>query len=152
MRRSTLLIAGIVALAASLIGPAVQAGITGEAGRWGHHMSGYGHMGWWEDSQASGDVIEGATEMEVTATDFSFTPDELTATVGEPINVTLVNTGDLPHDLVIPDLDVHLAAGPGQRASTGIQVEDASSYQFLCSLPGHAEAGMTGLLTLNANT
>lgn len=155
MRRNALLIAGLIALAASLIGPAVQAAITDDAGWWGHmsgygHTSGYGHMGWWGEGQTTGDVIEGAFEMEVTATEFSFSPDELTVEVGEPVNLTLINTGDLSHDLVIPDLGVHLAASPGRQATAGIEIEEAGSYRFLCSLPGHAEAGMAGLLTVKS--
>jgi len=148
MQRKALLIAGLFALAASLIGPAVQAAITGDAGWWGH-MS--GHMGWWGEGQTTGDVIEGASETEVTATEFAFSPDELTAMVGEAVNLTLINAGDLPHDLVIPALGVRLAVGPGGQATTGVEVEEAGSFQFLCSYPGHSEAGMTGLLTVNPN-
>ncbi|HEX6302108.1 MAG TPA: cupredoxin domain-containing protein [Acidimicrobiia bacterium] len=142
-----LLIAGLVAVAASLIGPAVQAAITGETG-W-DHMSGYGHMGRWGDSQTTGDVIEGATEEQVIATEFAFSPNELTVAVGEPINLSVTNGGDLSHDLVIPDLGVRLAVGPGGQATAGLEVDKAGSYQFLCSYPGHAEAGMTGLLTVS---
>jgi uncharacterized cupredoxin-like copper-binding protein len=151
MRRRTLLIAGLVALGLSLIGPAVQAGITGDAGWW-DRMSGYGHMGWWGNAQTTGDVIEGATDVEVTATEFAFTPGELTVTVGEPVNLSLVNAGELAHDLAIPDLGIRLASGPGRQATTGIKIDDAGTYQFLCSYPGHAAAGMTGLLTVKSQT
>jgi nitrite reductase (NO-forming) len=71
--------------------------------------------------------------------------------VGEPVNLTLINAGDLPHDLVIPDLGVHLAVAPGRQATTVREIDEAGSYQFLCSYPGHAAAGMTGLLTVNPN-
>lgn len=151
MRRRTLLIAGLIALAASLIGSAAQAGITGDAGWW-DHMSGYRHMGWWGDRQTTGDLFENASEIEATATEFAFSPGELTVTVGERVNLTLVNAGDLAHDLVIPDLGVRIAAGPGRETTTGIEVEEAGSYQFVCSYPGHAEAGMTGLLTVKPDT
>lgn len=151
MRRRTLLVAGLIALGVSLIGPAVQAGITGDTGWW-DHMSGYGHMGWWGNTQTTGDVIDGASEVEVTATEFAFTPGELTVTVGEPVNLSLVNAGDLAHDLVIPDLGVRLAVGPGRQATTGIELEKVGSYQFSCSYPGHAAAGMTGLLKVKPQT
>lgn len=151
MRRRTLLVAGLIALGVSLIGPAVQAGITGDTGWW-DHMSGYGHMGWWGNTQTTGEVVDGAPDVEVTATEFAFTPGELTVTVGEPVNLSLVNAGDLAHDLVIPDLGVRLAVGPGQQATTGIEIDETGSYQFSCSYPGHAAAGMTGLLTVKPNT
>lgn len=152
MRRRTLLIAGLTALAASLIGPAVQASIAGDTGWWDGHMTGSGHMGWWDGGPSSSAEIEGAAEMVVTANDFAFSPAEITVGVGEPVNLTLVNDGDLPHDLAIPELDVRIAVGPGRQATTGIEVERAGSYQILCTYSGHAEAGMTGLLTVTPNT
>jgi uncharacterized cupredoxin-like copper-binding protein len=148
MQRHILLVAGLIAIGASLTGAAVQTTISGDVGRW-DHMSGYGHMGWWGDRQTASEVIEGAVEEEVTATEFAFSPNELTVAVGEPINLTVINGGDLPHDLVVPDLGVRLAVGPGGQATTGIEVDTAGSYQFFCSYPGHAEAGMTGLLTVS---
>lgn len=160
MQTRVLLIAGLIALAASLVGPAIQAAITDDTGSWGP-MSGFGsmgpghmgpgHMGWWGGDQATGDVIEGAREMEVTATDLAFSPDGLTVTVGEAVNLTLVNAGDLRHDLVIPELDVRVVAAPGGQATIGIEFDQAGSYEFLCTFPGHAQAGMTGVLTVEPN-
>lgn len=150
--KNVLLVAGLVALAASLIGPAVQASITGDLGWRNGHMGSSGHMGWRGNERASDDVIEGAPDTDVTATEFSFSPAELTVTAGEPVNITLANTGEVPHDLVIPDLGVRLATGPGREATTGFEVEEAGTYGFLCTYPGHADAGMTGILTVMPNT
>lgn len=147
MRRGTLLVVGLIALAASLIGSGVEATIRGDAG-WRNHMSGDGHMGWWGDRQTTGSVIDGAIEEEVTATEFDFSPDELTVAVGEPFNLSVINEGDLPHDLVIPDLGVRVDVQPHSRVSAGLEVDEVGSYRFLCSYPGHAEAGMTGMLTV----
>ena len=79
------------------------------------------------------------------------TIERLQRLVGEAVNLTLVNAGDLRHDLVIPDLGVRLAVAPGRQATTGIEINEAGTYRFLCSYPGHAEAGMTGVLTVNPN-
>lgn len=151
MRRRTLLVAGLVALAASLIGPVVQASITGETGWW-DHMTGYGHMGWWNGEQSAETEIGGADRILVTATEFAFSPAEIELEVGVPINLVLVNMGDLPHDLVIPELDLHVAARPGRQSGTGIDLADTGSYQFLCSYLGHEESGMTGVLKVVPNT
>lgn len=148
MRRGTLLVAGLIALAASLIGSGVEATIRGDGGWW-NHMSGDGHMGWWGNRQTTGSVIDGAIEEEVTATEFGFSPDELTVAVGEPFNLSVINAGDLPHDLVIPDLGVRIDVRPDGRVSAGLEVDEVGSYRFLCSYPGHAEAGMTGMLTVS---
>ena len=74
------------------------------------------------------------------------------AGTGQTVNLSLVNAGDLAHDLVIPDLDIRLAAGPGRQVTTGIEIDEAGSYRFLCSYPGHAAAGMTGVLTVTSQT
>jgi len=149
MRSRTVLIAGLIALAASLIGMVIDSGMTRST--W-DHMSGTGHMGWRGSRGTTTEAIEGAADVTVTATEFDFTPDELTATTGEPFNLILVNTGDVLHDLVIPDLGVRVVAGPSQEATTGIEVDQAGSYRILCSLPGHAGAGMTGLLTVTSDS
>ncbi len=71
--------------------------------------------------------------------------------VDAPVNLVLINEGDLPHDLVIPELGVHLAARPGRQPITGIEIADTGSYEFLCSYPGHEESGMTGILKVIPN-
>lgn len=149
--KRTLLVAGLVALAASLIGPTVQAAMTYETGWWGH-MTGHGHMGWWSNEQWPETGIEGVEDVVVTATEFTFSPAEITLEAGVPIGLVLINEGDLPHDLVIPELDIHLSARPGQQSATGIETADTGSYQFLCSYPGHEESGMTGVLKVVPNT
>lgn len=150
MRKRTLLVAGLVALAASLIGPAVQASITGETGWWGQ-MTGYGHMGWRGGGLSADNGIEGADDVVVIATEFAFSPAEITLAVDTPVNLVLTNEGDLPHDLVIPELDVHLAARPGRQTLTAIEIADTGSYEFLCSYPEHEESGMTGILKVTPN-
>ena len=65
---------------------------------------------------------------------------------GEPANLTLRNEGRLPHDLVVPDLDVHVAADLGGQATTGIVIDEPGIFDIVCTLPGHAAAGMTGWL------
>ena len=82
------------------------------------------------------------------ATEFAFQPDRLAIDAGETVNLTLVNTGTLVHDLTIPQLDIHLIAAPGETATTGLEVTKAGEYQVLCTVPGHAEAGMTGMIVV----
>jgi uncharacterized cupredoxin-like copper-binding protein len=133
-----------------MIGPAVQASISSETAWWGGHMR-HGHMGWWGDTPPANSEIEGAPEVAVTATEYGFSPSELKVDFGEPVNLTLKNEGEIPHDLVIPELGVGIAVGPGQQATTGIVADQPGSYDFRCTYPGHAEAGMTGLLVVGPN-
>jgi uncharacterized cupredoxin-like copper-binding protein/uncharacterized membrane protein len=110
------------------------------------------HMGWTQAASAqTGDAPRAdadATVVEVTATDLAFDPTTITIDAGEPVNLRLVNRGQILHDLTIPDLDVTLAAEPGETVTTGITVDTPGSHEFLCTVPGHADAGMHGTLTV----
>lgn len=139
MSNRRLLIVGLALLAAGLIGMSLQASA---GGWWGMPMGQM--MRWWE-SQASTEQappVAGAPTVEVKATEFVFEPDLLVIDVGETINLTVVNRGRLIHDLTIPELDIHLVAAPGETETTGLEVTEAGEYQMLCTVPGHAEAGM----------
>jgi hypothetical protein len=151
MPRRALLIAGLIALAGSIVGPWVQTSITGDATWWGSHMFGTGgHMGWTGQTGSTNRAIEGAREVVITATEFVLSPSEPTVELGG-VNLTLKNEGQIPHDLVIADLGVRLAAGPGQQVTTGIEAVKTGSFDFLCTYPGHAESGMTGVLLIVPN-
>jgi uncharacterized cupredoxin-like copper-binding protein len=109
------------------------------------------HMGWTQSASQTGDATQpyaDATVVEVTATDLAFDPSAITIDAGEPVNLRLVNRGQAFHDLTIPDLDVTLAAEPGETVTAGITVDTPGTYEFLCTVPGHANAGMRGTLTV----
>lgn len=141
-------------MAASLIGPTVQASVadTTVTWNWLGHMSDRGHMwDWWNDSESatSSPRVEGADEVVVVATDFDFAPSEVTVSAGEPVNLRLVNEGRLPHDLVIPELDLRVSAGAGGEGVAGLDPEPGV-YEFWCSYPGHESQGMIGTLTVES--
>jgi len=46
----------------------------------------------------------------------------------------------------VPNVD--LPARPGQTARLRFRIDTPGIYRILCSMPGHAEAGMTGTLTV----
>ncbi|HKZ24803.1 MAG TPA: cupredoxin domain-containing protein [Acidimicrobiia bacterium] len=148
MRNRSLLIAGVLLVATSTIGAAVQGAISGPQEWWPGHMFGGGHMGRWSDTSRTSSLIEGAEVLVVTATDFGFSPAELVVQVGEPVNLTLVNEGAVPHDLTILGLAVHVEAGPGQRVTVGMVPEKTGSFDILCTYPGHSDLGMTGVMVV----
>ncbi len=124
---------------------------------WGGMGSGWmwntmgSHMGWTSATPTAGSAaqpIAGATEIAVTAGDLWFTPTTVGLNAGEPANLVLTNSGAILHDLSIPDLDLVLEAEPGETVTAGIQVDEPGTYEFLCSVPGHADAGMRGTLTV----
>lgn len=46
----------------------------------------------------------------------------------------------------VPNLDV--VARPGQTASLRFVLDEPGMYMVMCSIEGHAEAGMVGTLTV----
>lgn len=90
------------------------------------------------------DPVEDAAELTVEAGDMYFAPAGLEITAGEPVNLTITNRGEVFHDLVVDELDLRLAVDPGDTTTAGLQVDQAGTYEFYCSVPGHAAAGMRG--------
>jgi nitrite reductase (NO-forming) len=91
----------------------------------------------------SGEVLGGIT---IKAFDLGFDP--ATVDVAKPGTYTVMfhNTGAVGHDLTFAD-GTKIAAEPGQMA-TGTVTIPAGGTTFLCSIPGHAAAGMTGTVTV----
>ncbi len=93
--------------------------------------------------------VPGASQIEVVARDFSFSPAEVTLPAGTTMNLVLANQGDLLHDVTIPALGFRLVADPGARASASLTTPTPGTYEFFCSIPGHREAGMIGILLVD---
>ncbi len=67
---------------------------------------------------------------------------------GEIVQVTLINGEGAEHDIVFPD--VHASSqrviGPGASSTLVFRATDIGSFAYFCSVPGHREAGMEGVL------
>lgn len=87
--------------------------------------------------------------LEVLGTDaLAFEPSQLSAPAGE-ITVELTSEPGVNHTFVIEELGDRevVEAGPGETASGTVELEPGT-YTFYCSVPGHREAGMEGILTV----
>lgn len=102
-----------------------------------------------EDHQGASAAANGARRVAVSGRSFAFGPDELTVGVGEDIAIVL-NSVDSLHDFTIDELDAHVAAEAGQTAVGGLRAERPGRYRFYCSVAGHREAGMEGVLVVEA--
>lgn len=74
---------------------------------------------------------------------------ELSAKAGK-VTIDFDNPSAIPHDVVIEKDGKEIAGTPQiteSKASVSADLE-AGSYTFLCTVPGHAEAGMEGTLTV----
>ena len=84
------------------------------------------------------------TTIAIEAFDLGFTPAQPTVDAPGRYTVELTNTGSAPHDVTFPD-GTQVAAGPGETAAVEVDVP-AEGLSFLCSIPGHAQGGMTGTI------
>lgn len=76
-----------------------------------------------------------------------FESSTLTVPAGAPVTLQLRNDGRLEHALVIDALGVVIpAVAPGQTGTATFTPEQPGTYTFYCSVPGHTEAKMTGVL------
>lgn len=96
-----------------------------------------------EDDEAATDVVE----QTVTASNFSFSPSQITAEPGQTVRIQ-VNNEEGTHDLVIDEFDVSTPMmAEGQTEVIEFTVpEDAAgqTYEFYCSVGSHREMGMIG--------
>lgn len=93
-----------------------------------------------------GAVADG--EVEVVLTEYAFTPNNIEVAVGKPVTFVMKNEGSLEHDMAFDDLDtVSDLVSAGDTATFEVTFEEAGTYPFYCTVPGHREAGMEGTVT-----
>jgi nitrite reductase (NO-forming) len=96
---------------------------------------------------AGGEVLG---TLEVNAVDLGFEPKELSVEKAGAYEVQFRNTGAIPHDLTFADGTTSLA-NPGESTTLTVNVPD-SGITFICSIPGHADAGMQGSISVAGST
>jgi uncharacterized cupredoxin-like copper-binding protein len=84
-----------------------------------------------------------ATAVTVTATEFKFKLSKVTVPHGS-VTFTVVNKGKVAHDFKIAGKKTALIK-PGKSAKLTVTLK-AGKYPYLCTVPGHAAAGMKGNL------
>jgi nitrite reductase (NO-forming) len=100
---------------------------------------------------AAGSVVAAPVgTFEVDAFDLGFKPNAVTVAAAGTYSVTFRNTGSIQHDLTFAD-GTKIAADPGQTATGTVNVP-AAGITFICSIPGHADAGMKGAVSVSGQT
>ena len=86
--------------------------------------------------------------LRVSAPGLRFEPDLLELRAGRVTELELASRDSQEHTLVISDLAVAILAGAGQtvRSSVAVHRRIRGLFPFFCSIPGHREAGMEGLV------
>ena len=100
--------------------------------------------------------------IETTASEFQFDGNEWTVSAGEEFTMDFTNDGSVDHewavlteeisseaefseDIVLFEVE---ATPPGESVSQSFTVDDAGTYQVVCALEDHFDAGMEGTLTV----
>lgn len=78
------------------------------------------------------------------ASDIEWNITTINAKVNQPIEITVTNSGALDHDFVIDELDVDILLSPGDTEMVTVTVDQPGTIAYICSIPGHEEAGMVG--------
>ena len=116
-------------------------------------------------------------EFTVAAKEFTFTPAVLNVTAGQPVVISLQNTGAVEHDWSVREIEIsgeakssgetsasghmmggmgdepklHVAANAGGKATLTFTPSKPGTYEFYCTVAGHKDAGMVGTLTVQAS-
>jgi uncharacterized cupredoxin-like copper-binding protein len=110
---------------------------------------------------ACGDSNAASSDIQVTMTDFHFTPDRFTIPAGGEITLTTTNNGAVEHEFVIfklgtnpgdkfsPEDEANIywqtRVLPGEsKAVTFTAPAEPGEYYLVCGISGHLEAGMSG--------
>ena len=118
-------------------------------------------------ASCGGKAARPSTEINMTMTDFQFSPNAFTVPAGKEITLIAENTGGVVHSFVImqkgqtagtefndedqPNVYWEVEIQPGGSADTSFMAPtDPGDYEVICHIPGHLQAGMVGKLTVVA--
>ena len=95
-------------------------------------------------------TIDGsATQLAVAATNVQFVPADVTVRSGDWVVVQFTNEDPIFHDWEVEGVaNIDAGARPGQTQRIRFIAPAPGSYEIVCSVEGHAEAGMIGTLTV----
>ena len=96
-------------------------------------------------------IAASAQHIEVVAQDLRFTPNDLRLTAGRTVELSFRNDGSTFHDWEVDGVaNVDAGARPGQTQRIRFTIDRPGAYAIQCTVPGHAAAGMTGTLIVQA--
>jgi plastocyanin len=98
---------------------------------------------------AEGSTVATTLQLSADPTQVAFDTTELSANAGE-VTIDFDNPAALEHNVAIEQDGTQIAISETiTEGSTSVSAElEPGTYTFLCTVPGHAEAGMTGTLTI----
>lgn len=86
-------------------------------------------------------------EITVQLRSFEFEPSSFTLEQGQPVSLKLVSE-DIEHTYTVEALGVDYRVGPGETRTVTFTPEQSGTFELICTIPGHAEAGMVGTVAV----
>ncbi len=120
-------------------------------------------------------MADGPTQVTVQASEYAYAPNAIQLVAGQPVQLTIVNTGQADHDIksdmpisnlvyVKADNDAAEQADNAAQGTFDVDFDQGDTstvtfvpttpgtYAFKCDEPNHAEQGMTGTFTVVAGS
>jgi plastocyanin len=108
------------------------------------------------------DSDSASTDISAVATDFEFDPTDWTVPAGEEFTIDFTNDGNVEHEWAVMNTEIDSEADfeedkvlfeveaipAGESTSQGFTVDEAGTYQVVCAIESHFDAGMEGTLTV----
>ena len=105
-----------------------------------------------------------STSIEATSSEFQFAPNSWNVSAGEEFTIEFENDGSMDHEWAVLKLGDDIESGDefaedkvlleveavpaGESTDEQFTIEDPGTYQVICALEGHFDAGMEGTLTV----
>jgi plastocyanin len=93
-----------------------------------------------------GDDPDKLDPIEVSLVEYAFVPEDLRGMPGQTLAVR--NDGAITHNLVIPSLGKGIELAPGGSGTMEVPAAEPGTYEIVCDLTGHTEAGMVGTIEI----
>lgn len=85
-------------------------------------------------------------EVDLTLTEFRFTPSEINTEARSLTILNATNKGTVKHEIVVEGriANFEKEVDVGETATFGVKFRVPGTYEYKCEIPGHLEAGMKG--------
>ena len=100
---------------------------------------------------AAPQVANATAHITVAASEFKFVFSKRSVPVGTTVIFTVVNKGKIAHNFSVVGTSISTQTptlAPGKTASITVTFLKNGRYTYLCTIPGHAAAGMKGTLVV----
>lgn len=107
-----------------------------------------------------------ANNLVIQADEYSFSPSHTEIKAGDMVTITLDNIGEVEHDIEIIGMEakieeqssshdhgqennqLHVHSFPGEKQDISFTTSTPGTYRYVCTIPGHEELGMTGVIEI----